>query len=1412
MEVAPSSSSGGRQSGNAPSPSARVGSVVRSRIDLWTDCCARLRSAQKMNEAVQNGFAPLVALLTSEGVDSICAKNRLTFADLLCPFATVSATVKDPNLQAVKAKIRLEVRDIQRHGFLLTLTALPHVLKEAVGAAAAKGSDAWAQAYQDSLFAWFESAGHEFLRTYLCSMFVISVHEANPLGELARLVQLQYVQQHGSGDNAPSLGPRHCTDPNWFAPNILKYYVLLYDISVGGEDDSAARLIFDSMCKTYGEKNCHFLKINSGQVGMSLPDPWAFALETRYRGLQAGLTAARKSLLLAKNDSIESPTSPLSVSSHHSSEPRLLATPISTVSSAVRAHSPIFATSGHGLSIPALSSSTLENGTGSMGTAQPLPSPIVEATSPASHFEFGGAHGQLLNTEDRQRITALVESFVNDALVPFAEKQMRALSENLNGRRGFSKSIFSGMRKWVGSSSTGQLGATPMSYSSESSEMQLRRLADLAFLFGLYSYAYPIYHSLRKDFATDQAWLYQAGASEMAAICKFLSEETVTYKDFPHRYITDAMDCYMTSCGQSLLAVRCALLANVMFQELATKENGSDQSRVIYKEASNFLIRMTSVHSDLESAVLLERASDCFAKGELPRKMAFHYILAGHRFMKAGLDDICLKCYQKALPQVVERQWHFAEDQILYKLATDSKNMALSKQCAISLVKPYSKQHPDQQGTFLKKMLQVLQNFSSEAMREPFPVPLLDTSEIVTIYGERPNWTEDCVDTHDWGDLQMSACQFLKLHPMASRRSVQTKTTDNRKRAVTPAFENFRIQIPLKNPLDVPLTLRNLQLVTSEVISRSGDQCESEVEAHTIDVLVIGPQKEAIAELSLKPTAAVSRMKISKLKFQLVCDDISVTGFIPLNVRGPRKSALQDFTYEDDCRLDVDVAEERWPLLDVKLSYRSLDYCDQMFTCNVSVTNIGKVDVNSFSLVTDRPDLAILLDTRSTLVAQSRIGAGDSVPFLSQMHSLALTPGNSLQLKLMLRAPPQPVDFYPVRLLFVYTGSNGTFREHRECIKFTTRPILKTTARLLDAYSGVCCVDFQNLTTPRDKMIAKIEMQRISVVSRPADSRFSTQKSFAYICPIRNRSILLESDQHDSYCFTLSGSVASPAMESTELWLADQSSLSPLPAWPGYSFQVAKPTKSQLQMSSSQLAYLELAIFWKAQLVFSDGTLSTLTIFGETPVQNPFVASDRSAHHSHRIPGTDPALEIVAAHIETDEFSVEKSVPISLGEASKNVISSLHVSSPIITHNFVENRFCSFATRLTVHNLNQTLRDVWVTVNCGPIDSPVSATESGVSSILQAVAVATASSHQALVPQQSVFRAKVPHGSSHSFDIRLRATSPSVYDLSCSIRASVSFDAASSAERVPLHVLPSYVTILDSRASHGVRAAAALRV
>lgn len=98
--------------------------------------------------------------------------------------------------------------------------------------------------------------------------------------------------------------------------------------------------------------------------------------------------------------------------------------------------------------------------------------------------------------------------------------------------------------------------------------MQTRRLADLAFLAQHYTLAFPLYQSLKKDFANDAAWLHYAGALEMAAITAFLLGPQQTSRPYPAHYMESALSCYASTCKRPLLAGRAALVSAVLLHSL----------------------------------------------------------------------------------------------------------------------------------------------------------------------------------------------------------------------------------------------------------------------------------------------------------------------------------------------------------------------------------------------------------------------------------------------------------------------------------------------------------------------------------------------------------------------------------------------------------------------------------------------------------------------------------------------------------------------------------------------------------------------------------------------------------------------------------------------------------------------------
>lgn len=237
------------------------------------------------------------------------------------------------------------------------------------------------------------------------------------------------------------------------------------------------------------------------------------------------------------------------------------------------------------------------------------------------------------------KIDTLLKSLVNDALIPWSEKQIKQLNETISFRtKGFKKSFFSATKQFLQmSSSTVNLRGivqNNITYSPESNEMQNRKLADMAMCLRLYDLASNFYCAARKDFQNEGAWIYFAGACEGVAMSSYLNNK------FQKNYFDQAIQVYLETCKSMSLATRTTLIS-------------TDIIRKIWPfEASSYFIRLTSEDSNspnLRSALFLEQAAKCFMQ-TLPakrRRAVFHYILAGHRFNRLNLKKHALFCYLK---------------------------------------------------------------------------------------------------------------------------------------------------------------------------------------------------------------------------------------------------------------------------------------------------------------------------------------------------------------------------------------------------------------------------------------------------------------------------------------------------------------------------------------------------------------------------------------------------------------------------------------------------------------------------------------------------------------------------------------------------------------------------------------------
>uniref|UniRef100_A0A915NXK4 Uncharacterized protein n=1 Tax=Meloidogyne floridensis TaxID=298350 RepID=A0A915NXK4_9BILA len=670
---------------------------------------------------------PLIAVYTSHSAHESAEKNGLDFAQMLLPFSSVLIQIKSI-LSSAGCTIP-SANNQEEIGINSILT----------------------NSFYQTFIHWLEPSEHEFLRTYLACIFVVSTADSDPLNKLAELQAEQQWEQQNEGGNstAKRISPAHCVSPKWFFPNVLKYYVLLHDNSLQDLDKQRYEEILKAVCERYGEKFCSFITLNSANPSdstyTSMPDIWRLLVDPIQENLQTGLKLAKQNLYSSndtKPGSQNNITNFLTRQQQPTYLPPVSSSPaLSYDNEATTSVNPSLFTTNAEFSIGQINSTFLQKEHSSVVNNLPItksPMTYAQITSGSTNsttaflpncdkltskisseniFDHdiemtNKIYGQWLSVEDRLGLQKFVEEFVRDALVPFVEKHLSDQNEFLLNKRSLAKTTFSSMKKWLQTATTNtnptpifnvqQLSQSQSStnlpisvnISTESVEYQARRLADLAFLFGLYQYANQFYQSLKKEFASEQAWIHHIGCLEMAGISAFLhswqqlSQQLINptlrsvalanlRKLYPQRYLNNAVNLYANVFRQPYLALRALMNSVIILTQLE-----------LYSEAAQQLILFNTLPelvdlADLIGAVLLEHSARIFSKaGNRRRKLAFYLVTAGTHVLKFASKRqktsaemlsraklLSRRLYSEVLhsSSFTGKGWAWADDYLLYQ-------------------------------------------------------------------------------------------------------------------------------------------------------------------------------------------------------------------------------------------------------------------------------------------------------------------------------------------------------------------------------------------------------------------------------------------------------------------------------------------------------------------------------------------------------------------------------------------------------------------------------------------------------------------------------------------------------------------------------------------------------------------------
>ncbi|XP_078543490.1 trafficking protein particle complex subunit 8 isoform X1 [Lissotriton helveticus] len=1006
---------------------------------------------QSVHEFLQDAFVPAVAALCSEEAERLTRKNNLSFCELVRPFCRLTSEVhmRDPNNQLhviknLKIAINNIVTQSPQPGSIRKLlndvvsTSQPpdglvaNVITAGdydlnISDRTLKASVPWYGNWKDTLMElntskfysattpWFESyrenflqsmpaSDHEFLNHFLACMLVVSSSEPEPVEQFLKLSQEQHRIQHSSDYSYPK----------WFIPNTLKYYVLLHD--VGSGEEQRADSIYEEMKQKYGTQGCYLLKINSRittnrGTDEQIPDPWSQYLQKNSIQNQDSFEDGPYPVINTKN------TENHMISLDGLEHPAKDGFPNNF--------------KNHPLQMDHLVDST-ENFDVLEGVKPPVLMNEVKKLNACT------PHGGCLALSDHDRIRQFIQEFTFRGLLPHIEKTIRQLNDQLISRKGLSRSLFSATKKWfsggkVPEKSINELKNTSgLLYPPEAPELQIRKMADLCFLVQHYELAYSCYHTAKKDFLSDQAMLYAAGALEMAAISAFLQPGAP--RPYPAHYMDTAIQTYRDICKNMVLAERCVLLSAEILK-----------SQLKYSEAAALLIRLTSEDSDLRSAILLEQAAHCFINMKTPmvRKFAFHMILAGHRFSKAGQKRHALRCYCQAMQVYKGKGWCLAEDHINFTIGRQSFTLRQLDN-AVSAFRHIlindSKQPAAQQGAFLREYLFVYKNVSQLSPDGPLPqlpLPHINTSATRVFFGHdrRPSEGEKQASTHisldqeydyessqQWRELEEQVVTVVNkgiIPPnFQPTQYCLSSYSDNSRFPLAVVQEPITVEVAFRNPLKVSLLLTDLSLLWKfqpkdfsrqhngeprEPISNEKDSFPKDIDVNDIigmevtKEFLINSEETKLARLKLFPHQT-GELHILGVVYNLgtlqsiatvdgvgpanslqtgkfMSNGMSVRGRQDLEIQGPRLNSTKEektsIQYGADRRLDP-IITPPMPLLEVFfINFPTGLLCGEVRKAYVEFVNVSKCPLKNLKVVSKCPEFFTFGSSTSPLTPLS---------------------------------------------------------------------------------------------------------------------------------------------------------------------------------------------------------------------------------------------------------------------------------------------------------------------------------------------------------------------------------------------------------------------------------------------------------
>ncbi|EIW64369.1 uncharacterized protein TRAVEDRAFT_158546 [Trametes versicolor FP-101664 SS1] len=774
-----------------------------------------------------------------------------------------------------------------------------------------------------------------------------------------------------------------------------------------------------------------------------------------------------------------------------------------------------------------------------------------------------------LTQDDIQQLGRFVREFVTMSLIPWMEKCVVEWNENYSSSRRLPSRLFSSTRRLFGASSAASSPATPTHGSSPSvssvsnrfthgpnssvssitsvtsiSTMgggnvnQQRRLAEFATILGDYKLAISVWETLRKEGRGGSDILPLLSAPSPAL--SLHAEHSLTTLRGPQPRVGSGFEAP----------------AHAQYRALAYAvrwETGIDRQEFLNStlEGERWLVRAAYSAEEPPTAILFAHAAFLSELKGLRRKAAFWYLIAAEKLEKTGIKPLAMFFFRKAQSLYRDRppkelspafwesedrsptQWEGftavlpAIEHELGRLLYTTGDTASAIKYFLGLLKPFTPQgsqlypthgangagspllpQPSRDKVYLEDFRVAFRHFKTtegdawKTLGLQLPITFCQAKHT------RVRFPGDAVegDSAAWEVLEQDWAAFWTPRG-------KEKLGKSGQAAVN---ETFWVDIALRNPLDVEVTLSALTVSIREASAKGADNNPDFVEVEVVDDIVLGAKDTRMIPVAIKCTRPAALVVT-----QAVYEFFSLLPAVEsLAVRGRRlndtPAQRQDKSYAPDVLIRIDVEEAGQRLHAHFVDDRHLNLAQGEYKHqHVWLTNSGTRSIKELWVVTNQEDElwfnagssdsteASSSSPPKTEVLRSKNTLAPREPYrvpLDAIHSAPqLEPGEEVQLPFILHAAHHGEK--DLSLLFVFREADDVeFHSTRVTRRYEVKPILKVTTSARPSPSAdstyIVTVEIENVTGS-----SNIELKQLSAMSATWDCSPMLSSSTGLLCP-----------------------------------------------------------------------------------------------------------------------------------------------------------------------------------------------------------------------------------------------------------------------------------------------------------------------